>query len=447
MEGEPQSKRRRSSRAPVPRRFSSSEEGDVPIVLRPRGRPPGSKNRSREELEQRRGRGRGRGGRGRGQGRKPKPMRSQPIPFGKELPSLSSSSSSSEESQSDDERVVEKNPRQPSRILDSTFLAGGPRAITLNPRLDSTIATTIPYGVMKHDVEEELPGMMDIWLDYLSSTDLPSKFWGLYQPEGFVSHSLTMALYKDLTGKGYQKILDTVDLGFKITNKSFQHNTQLIRVALYRWACVEIKSGSERDWNAKKHLLPKKKGLEDVNLILDSTDFRLIGKSSISKKDPSWSYKLNAPGQRYQCLMDAELKCVGLWGGYSPKTYDGEWVDYMKNDLKHDYPGARIIADTHYETANTAMASVDAEEVVQFFTPFSKPRGPKGKKRDPSQGLKVLTQKQKTWNNSISHIRGRIESPFGLIKQKWKGLDLFYEGEEQQNYLVSLAVATLSFTK
>jgi hypothetical protein len=70
--------------------------------------------------------------------------------------------------------------------------------------------------------------------------------------------------------------------------------------------------------------LPKKKGLEIVNLIMDSTDFRLFGRASALKKNSFWSYKLNRPRQRFQALVDAKGKFQGLWGGYSPKIYDGD---------------------------------------------------------------------------------------------------------------------------
>jgi hypothetical protein len=60
-----------------------------------------------------------------------------------------------------------------------------------------------------------------------------------------------------------------------------------------------------------------------MNLIMDSTDFQLSGRASALKKDSSWSYKLNGPKQRFQVLVNAKGKFQGLWGGYSPKIYDG----------------------------------------------------------------------------------------------------------------------------
>jgi hypothetical protein len=63
--------------------------------------------------------------------------------------------------------------------------------------------------------------------------------------------------------------------------------------------------------------------LKDVNLWMDSSDFRLIGKKSVSTSDSSWSQKCNSPGQRYQFIMDGKSRIRKIWGGMSPKVDDG----------------------------------------------------------------------------------------------------------------------------
>jgi hypothetical protein len=65
---------------------------------------------------------------------------------------------------------------------------------------------------------------------------------------------------------------------------------------------------------------------------------------------------------------------------------------------------------------------------------------------DQSRGLRVLTTQQQEWNKRVSHVRACIESPFGLIKMKWKGLgSTFFENEDQQNFLVFLVVGTHNY--
>jgi hypothetical protein len=147
--------------------------------------------------------------------------------------------------------------------------------------------------------------------------------WGQDQSHGFHRRMITLAIYKDLTGLGYQKILNSVNTGIKVQPKSFFHNTKMIRKILMGWAKQQIVNEGKDSWNDQKKLYPKKKGLEKVNLIIDSSDFRLSGKASTSQKDSKWSYKLNGPGQRFQVIYNVRGKVQKVWGGYSPKIYDG----------------------------------------------------------------------------------------------------------------------------
>jgi hypothetical protein len=109
-----------------------------------------------------------------------------------------------------------------------------------------------------------------------------------------------------------------------MTTKCYLWNTKLIRKILAAWGEQQIVNEGAAKWDQQKKLFPKKQNLGSVNLIMDSTDFKLSGKASISRKDPRWSYKLNTPGQRFQVVCDARGKVQQLWGGYSPKVYDGD---------------------------------------------------------------------------------------------------------------------------
>jgi hypothetical protein len=65
-------------------------------------------------------------------------------------------------------------------------------------------------------------------------------------------------------------------------------------------------------WNELANFLQKKKRLKTVNLIMDSIDFQLFGHILASKKDSSWSYKLNGPEQQFQALVDLKRKFQGF---------------------------------------------------------------------------------------------------------------------------------------
>ena len=313
-------------------------------------------------------------------------------------------------------------------------------------------AERMNYAAVRLYVENAVGrDLLNEWKEFVIADPRAKKLWGQEQVSSFNRRMVTLAIYKDLTGDGYQKILNQIELGFKMTAKCYLRNTKLIRKILAAWGEQQIVNEGAAKWDQHKKLFPKKRNLGSVNLIMDSTDFKLSGKASMSRKDPRWSYKLNAPGQRFQVVCDARGKVQRLWGGYSPKVYDGDWVDVMKEELAATLKGGHIVADTHYETANATLKKIGKQKHVVFYTPYAKPRGRKpkttdGVSQDQSRGLRVLTTEQKEWNKRIQHIRARVESPFGLIKNKWKGLGgTFYEDEDQQNYLVLLAIGAHNY--
>jgi hypothetical protein len=255
-----------------------------------------------------------------------------------------------------------------------------------------------------------------------------------------------LVIYKDFSGLRYQKILKSIELGFKLESKCYLHNTKIIREILAEWGAKQININGVQSWNEHAKYFPKKVGLRTVNLIINLINFHLSGKASIFRKDPKWNYKLNVSGQRFQVIWNAHGRVQRLWGGYNPKVYDGEWVDIMKEELVHHFSGAHIIANTHYEMANRIFKKIVKEKQIVFYTPIAKPKTMTTPTNNQSKGLKVLTTQQQEWNKCVSHVRARIESPFGLIKMKWKGLgSTFFEDEDQQNFLVFLAVGTHNY--
>jgi hypothetical protein len=95
---------------------------------------------------------------------------------------------------------------------------------------------------------------------------------------------------------------------------------------------------------------------------------------------------------------DGARRIQRLWRGYSPKLYDGEWVQVMANELAKQFRSAHIITNTHYEIANKTMKTLGFNEHVRFYTSIAKPcRCPKkilGLRTDESCGLRVLTKEQ-----------------------------------------------------
>ena len=175
--------------------------------------------------------------------------------------------------------------------------------------------------------------------------------WGQESPSTTHAHIQDMIylwLYKDIEGIGYQNLAKIIRFPYKITHKSLRHNIQLIRALAALWALEYIHVGMPEEWNQAASQCHLNVQLRDTNLWMDSTDFPISGKCSMSKKNPYFSYKLKGPGQRFMAVFDGKGKIRKLWGGYSPKQHDGMFLKEHKQELSHDFEGGVIVADNHF---------------------------------------------------------------------------------------------------
>ena len=92
--------------------------------------------------------------------------------------------------------------------------------------------------------------------------------------------------------------------------------------------------------------------------MIDSTDFKIKGFHHIPKTNKLWSYKLNGPGRRYQLLTDGNGVPLKIWGGYSPKVYDGHWIPLHRRWLNHNLRGCYLFGDSHYWSAQDDLDQV-----------------------------------------------------------------------------------------
>lgn len=65
-----------------------------------------------------------------------------------------------------------------------------------------------------------------------------------------------------------------------------------------------------------------------------------------------WSFKLNRPGRRYSFIQNAQGLVVKLWGGYSPKVYDGTFITLQRDWIEENLQGVGVFADQHYFSAS-----------------------------------------------------------------------------------------------
>lgn len=196
--------------------------------------------------------------------------------------------------------------------------------------------------------------------------------------------------------------------------------------------------GSLVEWRAIAKPERFKGEFELVCLWLDSSDFCLNRKASASKKEDCWSYKTSSPAHRFTFLSDARGKLRKVWGGYSPKAYDGFLVEVNKEWFESALAGATVAANNHFEWGKNLKE-------VTFKTTISKPKG--RRRKDPTGGFisKTLTKEQDTYNKQLSAIHSRVENPFARMQRKVEVLtDLFREGERQLDCVVWLAAALIN---
>ena len=91
-------------------------------------------------------------------------------------------------------------------------------------------------------------------------------------------------------------------------------------------------------------------GSTKVHLWMDSTNVHMTKHRSTSTKDKNWSYKENGPCQWFMVLADGQGMVQKLWGPYSPKLYDGDFLKLQAEehlDLLHGCTIVNLNSVTH----------------------------------------------------------------------------------------------------
>lgn len=161
------------------------------------------------------------------------------------------------------------------------------------------------YILCERKVKEVVQNAFKPMLNHVETAK--PMLWGTTQPRDFLRKNLVFALYHDITGKGYCKIVEKIeDLGFTLNQKSFYHNTQCIRRCLAVWGKAQCNLGTRRDWDAAMRNVPERQRFENLYFFIDSSDFSLTNKGGRKQKDPYWSYKCNSKDRRYMFLIDGQ---------------------------------------------------------------------------------------------------------------------------------------------
>jgi hypothetical protein len=141
-------------------------------------------------------------------------------------------------------------------------------------------------------------------------------------------------------------------------------------------------------------------------------------------------------------IRDGAGKIRQVWGGYSPKIHDGQFVELFRSEFETSFKvfllyvqatghgrlivpqGSGIIGDEHFRKASKLFS----DPVV--YAPFKKPR----------RG--ILSASQAAWNEDLRKLRARVETPYGWIKRKFEALSKpWMEPLWQLDHAVMLAFA------
>lgn len=261
------------------------------------------------------------------------------------------------------------------------------------------------------------------------------SLWGTIQPPSFLERNMVLTLYKDLQHHGYQRVLAEVDFGdFPLADKSFQKNAHRIRAVLANWAKTKIELGSPRAWKQAARHVPRPGKLVDVLLWMDSVDFPKEYHHGWSKKDADFSYKLDRLGRRYMFVRDGLGRVRRIWGGYSPKLYDGHFIELLGEYIDKELAGANIIADQHFEYGNQYLNE------CYIWTPPKEPSI--GKRDNEGEGLYKLSKEQASFKRQHQTLRARVENVFGLLSRKFVCLrEPWADSDKQLDHVVMIAAA------
>jgi hypothetical protein len=147
---------------------------------------------------------------------------------------------------------------------------------------------------------------VDKMVKYIEKSKI--SLWGLEKGRQFLRNQIYVQLYKDMFAIGYWKIHKDIKNWNKIGYKSIRTNTRRIRHHLFQCSKKYITPGTTSDWKYACRNVELGNDVADASLWMDSTDCRLQGKYTVSKNDPSWSFKLKSPGQRYMTIIRVRHK-------------------------------------------------------------------------------------------------------------------------------------------
>lgn len=123
------------------------------------------------------------------------------------------------------------------------------------------------------------------------------RLWGFRRTINWEFKSLYLALYKHIYGIGYNCLLNGVKTWYNIGPTTLFTNIKRTLLMVTGWIKSMIKRVGPSSWTIAARNLQLPGSVHDTVLWIDSCDFKLIGKRSLTTKHRDRSYKENGPAQ------------------------------------------------------------------------------------------------------------------------------------------------------
>jgi hypothetical protein len=274
-----------------------------------------------------------------------------------------------------------------------------------------------------------------VLMKIIKSVKFPAEtIWGSSQPRKASTAIILITIYKDIQGIGYNSLKKEIEPYWQMSNEAIQRNIKLVRKELRNWANTII---IPEDVNRLSRLAIRANRpipCENVSLWVDSTDFRIKGKRSLHKEKSKYAKKLKSPGRRWLTICNVRGQTQWISPPHLPTAYDSHILSRYSTSIESSFPRTTMIGDNHFRMAASAFIT------ITLITPVS--RAGRRKKVDGVMVPRQLSQEDEKINEVISLVRGKIEAPYGWVKQRFSALSQpFYEDEEQHDCLVRFAFA------
>ena len=106
---------------------------------------------------------------------------------------------------------------------------------------------------------------------------------------------------------------------------------------------------------------------------------------------------------------------VRVWSGYTPKRYDGHFLEEHRNEIEADFQGAVIIGDTHF---TWGMNNIRNPQFITS-TPENRPIYEDDEGHKENELTYTETARGRKRNTQVHAVRSRVEKTFADLKNRW----------------------------